>query len=70
MPNQKQSNCPNCGLVLAVKNEPPGCAEHIGMGMLAACTCGFGLIFVVPWAIVRGVKSTHWHCQQCGERVG
>jgi hypothetical protein len=68
MSTQQQRICPTCGPVLAVKNSPPTCAEHVGMGMLAALTCGLGLVFVVPWALYRGVQSSYWHCQQCGSQ--
>lgn len=69
MPLQSQKHCPQCGPTLAVKNEPPGCSENIGMGALAVLTCGFGLVFAVPWAIYRGLQANHWHCQRCGRRV-
>lgn len=65
---QKQSKCPNCGPTLAVSNPPMTCAEHVGMGLLTACTCGFGLLLAIPYAAHRGHQTKVFRCQKCGEQ--
>lgn len=69
MPLERQKQCPGCGPVLARKIDTLTPGESMGLALLTVCTCGLGLLGVIPYVVYRASKARGWHCPRCGSQI-